>query len=79
MEAMELFKACASLNPIDPDHLEMLTKKLKSGSYKMEQEGIAYMGCAAVHLSGLIHELTDEQKEQVPVEASLLEMFKDWD
>ena len=78
-EAIEAFKACASINPLDPQHLQELTRRLKSGSYKLEQEGIAYMGCAAVHLSGLVNELSEEERNQVPVEKSLLEAFNSWD
>lgn len=78
-EAIEAFKTCASVNPLDKTHLQELTKRLKSGSFKLEQEGIAYMGCAAVHLSGLINELSEDEKEQVPVEQSLLEVFSKWD
>jgi len=77
-EAIESFKSCASVNPEDASHLTELTKKLKEGSYKLDQEGIAYMGCAAVHLNGLVGELTEEQKEEVPIEKSLLEAFNSW-
>lgn len=78
-EAIEAFKSCAAINPEDDNHLSELTRKLKSGSFKLDQEGIAYMGCAAVHLNGLVNELTDEQKDEVPIEKSLLEAFSAWD
>ena len=78
-EAMEKFKKCASINSFEDDHLDVLTKRLKQGSYKLLQESIAYMGCAAVHLHGLVHELTDDQKELVPVDQKLIEVFKEWD
>ncbi|QPJ63099.1 MAG: hypothetical protein G3M70_14935 [Candidatus Nitronauta litoralis] len=77
-EAIELFKSCASVNPEDASHLGELTKKLKSGSYKLDQESIAYMGCSAVHLNSLVAELTEEEKEEVPIEQSLLEAFNSW-
>jgi hypothetical protein len=51
---------------------------LKSGSYKLQQESIAYMGCAAVHLNKLIQYLEPEQSEEVPVDESLTSAFKDW-
>jgi hypothetical protein len=37
------------------------------------------MGCAAVHLSQLLKELSDEQKEDVPVDENLVKIFSDWD
>lgn len=77
-EAIEEFKSCAQINPEDDNHLTELTRKLKAGSYKLDQEGIAYMGCAAVHLNGMVEELTEEQKEEVPLEQSLLDAFKSW-
>ena len=40
-----------------------LSKKLKAMSVKLVQESIAYMGCAAVHLKGLIDELNENEKE----------------
>ena len=52
---------------------------LKEGKYKLQQESVAYMGCAAVHLSQLVKELTDEQKEEVPVDENLTKIFQDWD
>lgn len=77
-EAIEAFKKCASINPYDEKHLEELTKKLKTGSYKFMQESIAYMGCAAVHLNQLISELTPEEVDQVPLDKSLSEVFNTW-
>ena len=78
-EAIESFKKVVEINPFDEKHLKELQKKLKSGNYKLQQECMAYMGNAAVHLSGLIRELDDEQKEQVPVDEELAEVFKDWE
>lgn len=78
-EAIEEFAKTASIRPFDPGHLEEFRKKLKSGSYKLEQESIAYMGCAAVHLNNLIQELDDEQREEVPVDQQLAEIFKEWE
>jgi len=76
-EAIESFKAAASILA-DEDNLKEFQRKLKSGKYKLQQESIAYMGCAAVHLSNLIKELDDDQKEQVPVDTQLTEAFKGW-
>ncbi len=78
-EAIEIFKKCASVNPFDTGHLEMFTKRLKQGSYKLLQESVAYMGCAAVHLHGLVNELSEDQKEMVPVDEKLTQVFKEWD
>ncbi|MFQ5671951.1 MAG: hypothetical protein ACE5G9_02575 [Nitrospinales bacterium] len=78
-EAIEIFKKCALINPYDPAHVDELTRKLKQGSYKLLQESVAYMGCAAVHLNKLIGELDDRQKEQVPLDPSLSKVFSDWE
>ena len=78
-EAIETFKKCASKNPFEDKHLELLNKRLKEGSFKLVQESVAYMGCAAVHLHGLVNELTAEQKELVPVDEKLTQVFKEWD
>ena len=78
-EAIEIFKECASVNPFEENHLAMLTKRLKQGSYKLLQESVAYMGCAAVHLHGLINELTEDQRELVPIDEKLIQIFKEWD
>ncbi|MEE9258668.1 MAG: hypothetical protein V3U37_03910 [Nitrospinaceae bacterium] len=77
--AIETFKKTASVCPYDEKHLEELQKKLKGGSYKLQQESTAYMGCAAVHLNSLINELDDDQKKRVPVDEHLIDMFKGWD
>ena len=45
----------------------------------MQQESIAYMGCAAVHVSQLLKELTVEQRDEVPVDENLIKVFNDWD
>jgi hypothetical protein len=37
------------------------------------------MGCAAVHLKGVIDELSESERDLVPVDDSLLDAFKDWD
>jgi hypothetical protein len=78
-EAIESFKSGAAINPFQEDHLDELSKKLKVMSVKLVQESIAYMGCAAVHLKGMIDELSENEKDLVPVDASLLDAFKDWD
>ncbi len=77
--AIESFKKAVVVSPYDEDHLNKFEKKLKEGNYKLQQESIAYMGCAAVHLSQLLKELSDEQKEDVPVDENLVKIFKDWD
>ncbi|PIQ99664.1 MAG: hypothetical protein COV66_10955 [Nitrospinae bacterium CG11_big_fil_rev_8_21_14_0_20_45_15] len=76
-EAIESFKTAASVLA-DEEHLKEFQKKLKSGKFKLQQESIAYMGCAAVHLNNLINELDDDQKEQVPVDKQLTEAFRGW-
>ena len=78
-EAIDVFKKCALINPFQKEHLDELGKRLKQGSYKLLQESVAYMGCAAVHLHGLVAELTDDQREMVPIDEKLIEVFKDWD
>lgn len=77
-EAIEEFKESAMTHPFDLKHVDELGTKLKSGSYKLQQESIAYMGCAAVHLNKLIKYLEPEQIEEVPVDESLTNAFKDW-
>lgn len=78
-EAIEVFKNGAEINPFDEQHLEELSKKLKVMSVKLVQESIAYMGCTAVHLKCMIDELSENDKDLVPVEASLTETFNEWD
>ncbi|MDH3257099.1 MAG: hypothetical protein OEM27_05740 [Nitrospinota bacterium] len=78
-EAIESFKNGAAVNPFQEGHLDELSKKLKAMSVKLVQESIAYMGCAAVHLKGMIDELSESERESVPVDSSLLDAFKDWD
>ena len=77
--AIESFKKAIIINPFDEGHLEELKKKLKEGSYKLAQESMAYMGCAAVHVSQLVKQLTDEQREEVPVDEDLIKVFNDWE
>ena len=77
--AIESFKKAAMISPFNKDHLDEFQKKLKEGTYKLQQESVAYMGCAAVHLSQLLKELTDEQKEEVPVDENLVKVFSDWE
>ena len=77
--AIESFKKAVMISPFDKDHLNKFQDKLKEGKYKLQQESIAYMGCAAVHLSQLVKELTDEQKEEVPLDENLTKVFSDWD
>ena len=77
-EAIEAFKKSAMIHPFDENHLGELEKKLKEGSYKLQQESIAFMGCAAVHLNEMIHGLDEDEKQQVPVDDSLMKAFKEW-
>ena len=77
-EAIDEFKKAAMTHPFDSKHVEDLGTKLKSGSYKLQQESIAYMGCAAVHLNEMIHGLDEDQKQEVPIDDSLTNAFKDW-
>ncbi len=79
MEAIEAFKNGVGTNPFDENHLGELGKKLKTMSVKLVQESIAYMGCAAVHLKGMIDELSENEKDLVPVDTSVTDAFKDWD
>ena len=78
-EAIESFKKSALINCADEGHLSELSKKLKAMSVKLLQESIAYMGCAAVHLNELVHELSEEDRDLVPVDKSLSEAFDSWE
>ena len=77
-ESIDEFKKSAMTHPFDSKHVEELGAKLKTGSYKLQQESIAYMGCAAVHLNKLIQGLEENQKQEVPVDESLMSAFKGW-
>jgi len=77
-EAIESFKKASSIHPFDTKHLEELQKKLKTGGFKKQQESIAYMGCAAVHLNRLIHELGEDKRAEVPIDEQLMNVFKEW-
>ena len=77
-EAIEAFKKSAMIHPFDENHLQELEKKLKAGSYKLQQESIAFMGCACVHLNEMIHGLDEDEKQQVPIDDSLMKAFKEW-
>ena len=74
-ESIELFKKCVSINPLGPGRLEELSVKLKRGSFERLQESVAYMGCAALHLHSLIAELSDDKKEQVPIDPLLRDIW----
>jgi hypothetical protein len=78
-EAIEAFKNGAAINPFEENHLDELSTKLKTMSVKLVQESIAYMGCTAVHLKAMIDELSENEKDLVPVDDSLVDVFKDWD
>jgi len=77
-EAIDAFKKSAMIHPFDENHLSELEAKLKEGSFKLQQESIAFMGCAAVHLNEMIHGLDEDQKQEVPVDDSLMNAFKEW-
>ena len=77
-ESIEEFKKSAMTHPFDSKHVEELGVKLKSGSYKLQQESIAYLGCAAVHLNKLISSLDESQRQEGPVDESLMSAFKEW-
>jgi len=77
--AIEDFKKAASTHPFDANHLPELEKKLKAGGYKKQQESIAFMGCASVHLQHLVQELSDDQQAEVPVDEQFIAIFKDWE
>lgn len=74
-ESIELFKKCVSINPQDHGRLEELSMKLKRGSFERLQESVAYMGFAALHLRSLIAELSDDKKEQVPIDPLLRDVL----
>jgi hypothetical protein len=76
--AIEAFKKATMVSPLEEGHLGELEKKLTRGGFKLEQKSIAYMGCAAVHLSGMAQELTEEQRAEVPMSEKLEEMFDEW-
>ena len=77
-EAIEAFKKSAMIHPFDENHLDEFEKKLKAGNFKLQQESIGYMGCAAVHLNEMIHGLDEDEKQEVPVDESLMNTLKDW-
>ena len=77
--AIESFKKAINIKPFDEGHLDEFQKKLKEGTYKLAQESMAYMGCASVHVSQLVKQLTDEQREEVPVDENLIKVFSDWE
>ena len=66
------------IHPFDEQHISELETKLKGGNFKLQQESIAYMGSAAVHLNEMIHGLDEDQKQEVPIDDSLTNAFKDW-
>jgi hypothetical protein len=77
-EAIAAFKKSTMIHPFDENHLSELETKLKGGNFKLQQESIAYMGCAAVHLNEMIHGLSEDEKQEVPIDDSLMNAFKDW-
>ena len=78
-EAIDRFKECSGVNSFDPEHLDNLTRLLKEGSYKLLQESSAYLGCAVTHLHSLVSELSEDEKDMVPLDEMLLKTFGDWD
>ncbi len=77
-QAIEAFRKTSSIHMFEATHLDELEKKLKAGDFKKQQESIAYMGCAAVHLNTLIQNLDEDQKAEVPVDEQLMAIFKEW-
>ena len=77
-EAIEIFKQTASICPFDTGQLDKLKQRVAKEGFKLVQESIRYMGCAATHLSKLVEELDEGQKNQVPVDHELLKIFKEW-
>ena len=77
--AIKSFKKAIEVKPFNESHLDEFQKKLKEGTYKLAQESMAFMGCASVHVSQLVKELTDEQREEVPVDENLIKVFNDWE
>ena len=75
-EAIECFKKSLQVHPNDENQISELEKKLKAGKFKLAQEGIAFMGCASLHLNVLVQQLSDEEKAQVPIDKNLEEAFK---
>jgi len=78
-EAIEVFKESVSIKPNIENQLDILEKKLVKGSYKLLQKSIAYMGCAANHLYDSINQLSEEEREQVPIDESLDKVFQSWE
>ncbi|SVA57493.1 uncharacterized protein METZ01_LOCUS110347 [marine metagenome] len=77
--AVESFKKAITIKPFHEGHLNELEKKLKGETYKLSQVSLAYMGCASVHVSQLLKELTDEQREEVPIDENLMKIFSEWE
>ena len=78
-EAIEIFKESVSANPDMVAQLNTLEQKLVKGSYKLLQKSIAYMGCAAKNLYDSINQLSEEEREQVPIDESLDKVFQSWE
>lgn len=77
-EAIESFQKCSSVNPYEEAHLKELIKKLKAGGFKLIQESIAHMGCAAEHLKSLLDELDESDRQKIEMDKSLKEAFEAW-
>ena len=77
-EAIEAFKKSVSDKPDIGNQLNLLEQKLVKGSYKLLQKSIAYMGCAANNLYESINQLSEEEREQVPIDTSLDKVFQSW-
>lgn len=78
-EAIEAFKESSAVKTNIGNQLEVLEQKLVKGSYKLLQKSIAYMGCAANNLYTLINQLSDEERDQVPIDKSLDKVFQSWE
>lgn len=70
-EAIEAFKESSSAITGSGNQWEILEQKLVKGSYKLLQKSIAYMGGAANNLFELMNQLSEEEREQVPINEPL--------
>ncbi|MGV7220135.1 MAG: hypothetical protein ACQ9MH_01270 [Nitrospinales bacterium] len=78
-DAIEAFKESSSQKPDLGNQLEILEQNLVKGSYKLLQKSIAYMGCAAKNLYDSINQLSEEERDQVPIDKSLDKVFHSWE
>lgn len=78
-DAIEAYKKSVSQNPNVGNQLEILEQNLVKGSYKLLQKSIAYMGCAAKNLYDSINQLSEDERELVPIDKSLDKVFHSWE